>query len=187
MVTNKDLKRMYSIREILSRYSVKVNHKDFCNCMFHSEKTDSMKVYENSFYCFGCGASGDIFTLVRHFEECNFQEAFIKLGGSYADKDDFIAVQKQKRNKEKSNKEEQVKLLEKKQKLEIGKLIHFYNFLLEDLEPLSDEWCKCKEFLFNLTYIWEEKYINGRVVNVRGVIARYSKFEFVRNIVRSDF
>ena len=187
MVTNKDLKRMYSIREILSRYSVKVNHKGFCNCMFHSEKTDSMKVYENSFYCFGCGASGDIFTLVSHFEECNFQEAFVKLGGNYADKDDFAAVQKQKSNKFEAEKQRQEELLKLRQKLQLSELIDYFYKLSKEFEPLSDGWCKCQNYMFNLLYAWEEKYINREDVNVRGIVARYKKSECIRDIIRSDF
>ena len=40
--------------------------KDYwCCCPFHEEKTPSCKINEdqNSFYCFGCSAKGDIFTL----------------------------------------------------------------------------------------------------------------------------
>ena len=40
--------------------------KDYwCCCPFHEEKTPSCKINNElgSFYCFGCGAKGDIFTL----------------------------------------------------------------------------------------------------------------------------
>jgi hypothetical protein len=32
----------------------------FIDCPFHKEKTPSLKLYENRFHCFGCGASGDV-------------------------------------------------------------------------------------------------------------------------------
>ena len=37
----------------------------WCCCPFHEEKTPSCKINDDqgSFYCFGCGAKGDIFTL----------------------------------------------------------------------------------------------------------------------------
>lgn len=34
------------------------------SCPFHNEKTPSMKLFEKSFFCFGCGATGDTITLV---------------------------------------------------------------------------------------------------------------------------
>ena len=45
-------------------------------CPFHSEKTPSFNVYpENgSFYCFGCGAGGDVITFVRRIENLDYME-----------------------------------------------------------------------------------------------------------------
>ena len=36
-------------------------------CPFHSEKSPSFTVYEdsNSYYCFGCGAGGDVIGFIR--------------------------------------------------------------------------------------------------------------------------
>ena len=49
-------------------------------CPFHSEKTPSFTVYpENgSFYCFGCGAGGDVFTFTGLIENLDYMES-IKL------------------------------------------------------------------------------------------------------------
>lgn len=46
-------------------------------CPFHSEKSPSFHVYpENgSFYCFGCGAGGDVITFVRRIENLDYMEA----------------------------------------------------------------------------------------------------------------
>ncbi len=46
-------------------------------CPFHNEKTPSFTVYpENgSFYCFGCGAGGDVFSFVRLIENLDYIEA----------------------------------------------------------------------------------------------------------------
>ena len=43
--------------------------KDFwCCCPFHNEKTPSCKINDEqgSYYCFGCGAKGDIFTIYQN-------------------------------------------------------------------------------------------------------------------------
>lgn len=46
-------------------------------CPFHSEKTPSFTVYpENqSFFCFGCGAGGDVITFIRRIENLEYVEA----------------------------------------------------------------------------------------------------------------
>ena len=46
-------------------------------CPFHNEKTPSFTVYpENgSFYCFGCGVGGDVFSFVRQIENLDYIEA----------------------------------------------------------------------------------------------------------------
>ncbi len=46
-------------------------------CPFHSEKTGSFTVYpENqSFYCFGCGAGGDVIGFIRRIENLEYVEA----------------------------------------------------------------------------------------------------------------
>lgn len=46
-------------------------------CPFHNEKTPSFNIFpENgSFYCFGCGAGGDVITFVRRIENLDYMEA----------------------------------------------------------------------------------------------------------------
>ena len=46
-------------------------------CPFHSEKTPSFVVYPDSqsFYCFGCGAGGDVVTFIRRAENLEYVEA----------------------------------------------------------------------------------------------------------------
>jgi DNA primase len=46
-------------------------------CPFHKEKTPSFSVHATRqfFHCFGCGASGDVFTFVQKLENITFPEA----------------------------------------------------------------------------------------------------------------
>ena len=67
---------------IIERYGFKKNRAGFIVCPFHSDKNPSMKIYTDSFHCFGCGAHGDIFSFVQRMENCTFYEAFQKLGGT---------------------------------------------------------------------------------------------------------
>ena len=49
-------------------------------CPFHGEKTASFNLYPetNSFYCFGCGAGGDVITFIKRIENLDYIDA-IKL------------------------------------------------------------------------------------------------------------
>ena len=49
-------------------------------CPFHNEKTPSFTVYPDtrSFYCFGCGAGGEVITFIRQIENLDYVES-IKL------------------------------------------------------------------------------------------------------------
>ncbi|MDP2674618.1 MAG: CHC2 zinc finger domain-containing protein [Dehalococcoidia bacterium] len=52
-------------------------------CPFHQDEHPSLVVYPEtrSFYCFGCGASGDVIDFVRRAEGLSFVEALERLGG----------------------------------------------------------------------------------------------------------
>ena len=65
-------------------------------CPFHSEKSGSFSVNQEQglYYCFGCGAKGDVITFVREIEHVDFVGAVEYLAGkagitlSYTDKDE---------------------------------------------------------------------------------------------------
>ncbi|MCM1487261.1 MAG: DNA primase [Firmicutes bacterium] len=68
--------------EITSVMSTYVNLKaagrdNVCLCPFHSEKTPSCHIYTNSqsFYCFGCGAGGDVINFIRLIEHLDYVES----------------------------------------------------------------------------------------------------------------
>src|ERR1700726_3885272 len=46
-------------------------------CPFHGEKTPSFSVHATRqfFHCFGCGASGDVFSFIQKIENITFPEA----------------------------------------------------------------------------------------------------------------
>jgi hypothetical protein len=58
--------------------------KKFIKCPFHKERSPSMHLYRNKegaqiYYCFGCGATGDIIDFVMKTEGCDFITAVKKL------------------------------------------------------------------------------------------------------------
>jgi len=73
------IKERLPIADVVSTY-IKLDHAGANmrgKCPFHNEKTPSFMVSpgRNSYYCFGCGAKGDIFTFVQEFEKLDFKEA----------------------------------------------------------------------------------------------------------------
>ncbi len=74
-----DLKMRSDITDVVSSYvSLKRRGRNMVGlCPFHGEKTPSFNVYtENgSFYCFGCGAGGDVITFIMRIENLDYVEA----------------------------------------------------------------------------------------------------------------
>jgi len=60
-----DVKEHLRLRDVAAYYGLKANRAGFVCCPFHKEKTPSMKLYDDHFYCFGCQSSGDVITLVE--------------------------------------------------------------------------------------------------------------------------
>ncbi len=81
------IRQVASIVEIASQYtSLKKRGNRFIGlCPFHSEKTPSFTVDEDKqlYHCFGCGAGGDIFTLIMEKESLSFPEAVRYLAEKY--------------------------------------------------------------------------------------------------------
>lgn len=73
------LKQYSDIEQIVSSYVPLKKKGRYLTglCPFHSEKTPSFFVYPQtqSFYCFGCGAGGDVITFIRRIENLEYMEA----------------------------------------------------------------------------------------------------------------
>ena len=60
---------------------IKKGNDHWCCCPFHDEKTPSCKINDDlcSFYCFGCGAKGDVFTIYTDLYNYSFPDAVKEL------------------------------------------------------------------------------------------------------------
>ena len=69
--------------DLVSRYvRLRPRGKNFVGlCPFHEEKTPSFSISPDKglFYCFGCGAKGDVFALLMKLEKLDFPEALARL------------------------------------------------------------------------------------------------------------
>ena len=73
------IKTAVSVKEAAERYGLKVNRGGMVCCPFHADRTPSMKLNEDYFYCFGCGASGDVIDFVARLFHLPPAEAAKKL------------------------------------------------------------------------------------------------------------
>ena len=73
-----ELKQRNNIEEVISRYVDLKRAGSNVNglCPFHSERSPSFTVFpESNFYCFGCGAGGDVITFIMRIENLDYREA----------------------------------------------------------------------------------------------------------------
>ena len=78
---SENIKAALDIERVFSFYGYEPNRNGYVCCPFHSEKTTSCKVYpkDNSFYCYGCGAGGDVINFVRLLYGLDFRQACLRL------------------------------------------------------------------------------------------------------------
>ena len=70
------IKTAVFVKEAAERYGLEVRRGSMTRCPFHADRTPSMKLNEDYFYCFGCGASGDVIDFVaRLFHLSNYEAA----------------------------------------------------------------------------------------------------------------
>lgn len=151
--------------DILSRYGLRPDRSGFIKCPFHvGDRQASLKIYKDSFYCFGCGASGDIFKFVMLMENVSFKDAFISLGGEYDHAETKNEARHRKRDllvaEQKRLQREKALQTKKRELHDLGKYLNLLLIAERTFEPLSEMWCKVENELPQ-TYgkwlkLWEE-------------------------------
>ena len=58
------VKTAVDLRAAAERYGLKIAGNNMVCCPFHNDRHPSMKLNRDYFYCFGCGATGDVIDLV---------------------------------------------------------------------------------------------------------------------------
>ena len=77
------VKQSVTIREAAERYGIEVKRGGMACCPFHDDKNPSMKLNEEYFYCFGCGATGDVIDLTARLYNLSSKEAAEKLAQDF--------------------------------------------------------------------------------------------------------
>ena len=77
------VKQNICVPDAAEHYGLQVNRNGMCSCPFHEDQHPSMKLNERYFYCFGCGATGDVIDLVARLFGLNSYEAAQKLAQDF--------------------------------------------------------------------------------------------------------
>ena len=76
MTIHETIKAAVTVRQAAEHYGLKVNRNGMVCCPFHNDRHPSLKLNEDYFFCFGCGAKGDVIDFVaRLFELSNYEAA----------------------------------------------------------------------------------------------------------------
>ena len=77
------VKQSVTVREAAQMYGIEVNRSGMACCPFHDDKNPSMKLNEEYFYCFGCGATGDVIDFTARLYNLSPKEAAEKLAQDF--------------------------------------------------------------------------------------------------------
>ena len=152
-MTSDEIKANSSMREIVSHYGLIPNRAGFICCPFHREKTPSMKIYKDSFHCFGCGENGDVFSFVQKMDNLSFKDAYLSLGGDYKKENNFSSMRRIQQAKTRRKKIDNKLAKIKQRRKDLSLFIEFYKMIKSNSEPLSDNWCMAEN---KLTSLWGE-------------------------------
>ena len=77
------VKQSVTTRQAAERYGLNVNRNGMAVCPFHRDRHPSMKV-DCRYYCFGCGATGDVIDFVSLLHGISAKEAALMLARDFS-------------------------------------------------------------------------------------------------------
>ena len=79
MTIYETIKTAVPVRQAAEHYGLRVNRNGMACCPFHNDRHPSLKLNEGYFFCFGCGAKGDVIDLVARLFDLSGYEAAQRL------------------------------------------------------------------------------------------------------------
>lgn len=77
------VKANVTVPQAAEHYGVEVQRNGMCRCPFHDDRHPSMKLNKDYFYCFGCGAHGDVIEFTARLFGLGSYEAAKKLAHDF--------------------------------------------------------------------------------------------------------
>ena len=79
MILFKTVKESITVKQAAALYGLPITTTGMTRCPFHEDHTPSMKLNDTYYYCFGCGATGDVIDLTAHIFDLSSLQAARKL------------------------------------------------------------------------------------------------------------
>ena len=83
MTIYETIKAAISVKQAAKHYGLNVDRNGMACCPFHNDRHPSLKLNEDYFFCFGCGAKGDVIDLVARLFDLSSYEAAQKLAADF--------------------------------------------------------------------------------------------------------
>ena len=77
------VKAAITVKQAAALYGLPVTPNGMVCCPFHEDHTPSMKLNDTYYYCFGCGATGDVIALTARLFDLNCLQAARKLAQDF--------------------------------------------------------------------------------------------------------
>ena len=77
------VKQSVTTRQAASYYGIRVGRNGMACCPFHNDRTPSMKV-DSRYYCFGCGAFGDVIDFAASLHGLGKRDAAVRLAEDFS-------------------------------------------------------------------------------------------------------
>ena len=77
------IKAAISVKQAAEHYGLKVSRNGMACCPFHNDRHPSLKLNEEYFFCFGCGAKGDVIDFVARLFDLSSYEAAQRLAADF--------------------------------------------------------------------------------------------------------
>ena len=86
------VKAAVTLRQAAKAYGLRVLPNGMTCCPFHEDKHPSLKLNEDYFFCFGCGASGDVIDFTAKLFGVSLKDAVTKLAADFGVSEDARQV-----------------------------------------------------------------------------------------------
>ena len=83
MTMYETIKAAVPVKQAAEHYGLKVSRNGMACCPFHHDRHPSLKLNEDYFFCFGCGAKGDVIDLVARLFDLSSYEAAQKMAADF--------------------------------------------------------------------------------------------------------